>query len=498
MSLWQRAVHISGLNDDVTSSDIELHFGDVGTIDNVFILRHEITDRRTGSAYILFADAGMATSAITEKSGSELNGCKLTLKESDEGHELKLAGLLKGKLSGLEEVKEKVSALGQDDLMQLLQSVLSQNPTVLTNLTPPGAASLPVQQDVQSMNGPPHPPVHNVTHPMHVSPPVHNVTQTTGMHVLPPVHNVPQTMHVPPPPPPGLGFQSHGVKIPQFSGDGAKGELTYPQWKYEVKCLILEGQKPAVITHAIRRSLRGTAAEVMRNLGDSPSVDEVLSKFDVTFGNVLSIEQLFQEFYSTKQKDGESIPIWSCRLEDIITQLREQGCIGPDSGKDMVRSKFWSGLRYEEVKAASRHVFDSGTCYEALYKYVRTVHEQFVASHPVQHKGSVKGTVVQQQTDSSGLKELMAKISTVENTVKDLGSTVKLLEESVRSLSVSQPVVSVTRPPPSPQKTSKPRRSQIICHRCGRCGHHKKKCYAKIHINGTPLNPKAPSEMDGT
>ncbi len=140
----------------------------------------------------------------------------------------------------------------------------------------------------------------------------------------------------------------------------------------------------------------------------------------------MSTEQLFQEFYSTSQGDGESIPVWSCRLEDVITQRRQKGCIGPDSGKDMLRSKFWSGLRHEEVKSASRHIFDSYASYAELYAYVRTTHEQSVATHPVKQRGSTKGTVVHRlSTDNSLHKELLAKISTVENNVNYLGSTVK-------------------------------------------------------------------------
>ncbi len=66
MILWQRVVHIHRLNEH------HIHvYSDAGswTVVNVAILRRDITDRRTGSAYILFVDADMATHAISENQG---------------------------------------------------------------------------------------------------------------------------------------------------------------------------------------------------------------------------------------------------------------------------------------------------------------------------------------------------------------------------------------------------------------------------------------------
>ncbi len=136
--------------------------------------------------------------------------------------------------------------------------------------------------------------------------------------------------------------------------------MSYEQWKYEVNCLTTDGYSSSSILHAIRRSLRGTAADIVRYLGKKPTVDMILSRFDITFGNVLCTEQLFQEFYSARQKSEESISAWSCRLQDLLSQLREQGSLGPEAATDMLRSKFWSGLSSPDVQNASRHKFDSG------------------------------------------------------------------------------------------------------------------------------------------
>ncbi len=46
----------------------------------------------------------------------------------------------------------------------------------------------------------------------------------------------------------------------------------------------MEGHRLELLFQAIIRSLRGTAAKVLQNRGNNPTVHEILTKFDVTFG----------------------------------------------------------------------------------------------------------------------------------------------------------------------------------------------------------------------
>ena len=56
-------------------------------------------------------------------------------------------------------------------------------------------------------------------------------------------------------------------KIAFSSGDDYKaGEVKFWHWKSEVTSLLNEGYSQSVILQSIRRSVRGTAAEVMQNL----------------------------------------------------------------------------------------------------------------------------------------------------------------------------------------------------------------------------------------
>lgn len=65
-------------------------------------------------------------------------------------------------------------------------------------------------------------------------------------------------------------------KISLVNGDKVKGEATYDQWVYEVKCLLIEkAHKPEVIAQAIRRSLRGGASNLVRRLGIGASIPDI-------------------------------------------------------------------------------------------------------------------------------------------------------------------------------------------------------------------------------
>ena len=73
--------------------------------------------------------------------------------------------------------------------------------------------------------------------------------------------------------------QQKPPRISIFYGDSVKGEATYAQWVYEVKCLLIEKtHKPKVIAQAIRRSLRGEASNLVRRLGIGATIPEILDK----------------------------------------------------------------------------------------------------------------------------------------------------------------------------------------------------------------------------
>ncbi|XP_033759520.1 uncharacterized protein LOC117341767 [Pecten maximus] len=164
-------------------------------------------------------------------------------------------------------------------------------------------------------------------------------------------------------------------KISSFSGDESpkRGETTYEGWRYEVRCLASDSTlSEELVLQAVRKYLRGIARQTLIPLGPRATLDEVLKKLD-TFGNVASNEVVLQQFYSATQKEGESVTAFGCRLEALLQLAINSGHVSPSARDDMIRSKFWTGLRCDRLKGQTRHKYDSIKSYDLLLREVRAV-----------------------------------------------------------------------------------------------------------------------------
>lgn len=158
----------------------------------------------------------------------------------------------------------------------------------------------------------------------------------------------------------------HTPRISTFSGDDAKGEISYDQWRQEVLALEREGLPEATIHQCLRRSIRGTAADVVHNLGEEVSISEIVDKLDQMYGNVLPSENILEKFYSSRQEGQECVAAWACRLESIMAQIRKKEKLSKPEEESRLRSKFFSGLLKGNVKTAVRHRYDEGESYKEL------------------------------------------------------------------------------------------------------------------------------------
>ena len=179
----------------------------------------------------------------------------------------------------------------------------------------------------------------------------------------------------------GVGgpFVSHHMpKISNFSGAAdRKDEVPFDLWALEVRSLI-DGQlyAPEVLTQAVRRSLRGQASRVLLHLGQRPTVADILGRLETIFGTVCTDASLLEQFYTEEQRDGEAATSWGSRLEDIVATLRERGKVSSTSGNEMLRNKFWTGLRSSKLKGATRHRFDTPSTFLELLAQVRAAEHE--------------------------------------------------------------------------------------------------------------------------
>ena len=120
---------------------------------------------------------------------------------------------------------------------------------------------------------------------------------------------------------------------------------------------------------AVRSSLKGEAATVLR-LGPNILVQDVIAKFDSSYGNVLETEDILTEFYIAKQKNTEDCAAWSLRLEDLITKAIRKGKVSTSSANDMLRTMFYKVLR-QDLRDISGYMFHTISAFDRLRVAIR-------------------------------------------------------------------------------------------------------------------------------
>lgn len=116
----------------------------------------------------------------------------------------------------------------------------------------------------------------------------------------------------------------HFAKISTFYGVAGKGEVGFYTWKYEVKCLLKEKvYREKQILQGIRRSCKGEAANILRRLGTGVSAEEILKKFESTYGHIDSEEMVLKKFYACQQTQEESVTTYTAKLEELFAHAVE-------------------------------------------------------------------------------------------------------------------------------------------------------------------------------
>ena len=214
-------------------------------------------------------------------------------------------------------------------------------------------------------------------------------------------------------------------KLPIFSGDDSvKNEVSYEVWRYEVRCLKVDGLlSEANVLQAIRKSLRGAARETLIPLGEEATSDSMIAKLDTLFGHVRSNESVMQNFYSATQREGETVTAFGCRLESMLQVAIQNGHISISARDDMLRSKFWTGLRSEKLKSQTRHKYDNILSYELLLREIRAVDMEINPEGQkvtkAQHKPMQTDTV-QAMNEKSVIDKLSEQMNSMMNKLKEL------------------------------------------------------------------------------
>lgn len=335
-----------------------------------------------------------------------------------------------------------------------------------------------------------------------------------------------------PSPDPHLSDSSTG-KTPRLSifyGDKSnKGEATYQQWRYEVKCLVNEHRySDSVILESIRRSLKGEAKDIVMRLGYSPSIAQILEKFESVYGSVEVESTILAQFYSARQRDDEDVSSWSLRLEHILSEAVELGQVQSSDTNDMLRSTFFMGLR-PHLRDVCGHKYDAIREFDKLRVEVRRLEQQQRSSLPSQNPS--KQTHCKSATDVASdkfakIEGLLSKLQSDVDQLKSVGVDSHIHQQQFVSLRQNnnnksyphqQPNHAFSYRPPNPRHNQhppvqhprpasgrqyrpnvaegRPERAEPTCWRCGQRGHMQIGCRVRLdHNRGSHLNFSAPAK----
>lgn len=140
-----------------------------------------------------------------------------------------------------------------------------------------------------------------------------------------------------------------------------------------------------------------------------------------------------QKFYSENQQQNQSVAEYGMKLESIIQSAVDKGQINPQAKNEMLRSKFWSGLRDPLLKNASRYKYDTVMDFDQLRKEIRSI-ELDLSNYSV---SQVNETKVQQQavvSQSEKLDELLKNLKTLNKRMESVESEVKKFKEDKKNV----------------------------------------------------------------
>ena len=112
-------------------------------------------------------------------------------------------------------------------------------------------------------------------------------------------------------------------KLSIFSGERVKGEASFDQWSYELQSLRRTYSESA-LREGIQRSLRGAAADRVHNMGPEVTLDSIIKKFSIIYGNVKSYDILMGDFYHANQGEEETVTSFATHIEGLLSYVRDK------------------------------------------------------------------------------------------------------------------------------------------------------------------------------
>ena len=176
-------------------------------------------------------------------------------------------------------------------------------------------------------------------------------------------------------------------------------ELNFNQWCIDIKSY--QASYPDIILlPAIRKSIVSKAKSVIRHLGPSYTVDEVITVFTQEYEGVASSNVIFKDFYQLKQACNEQAQVFSIQLRDMLTRLsiRFPDRVPEEDHDKILKDCFFYGIQ-SDIHNSIHHLFDDDTVTfsQLLVKTHRNEEEE--TSSKLVNKSAVADTTLEERVD---------------------------------------------------------------------------------------------------
>ena len=151
------------------------------------------------------------------------------------------------------------------------------------------------------------------------------------------------------------------IDIEKFSGTEPTptNELNFDQWCIDIRSYQVS-YPDNILLPAIQKSIVGRAKSVIRHLGPSYTVEEVITVLTQEYEGVASSDMIFKDFYQLRQERNEKVQIFSIRLRDMLTKLsiRFPDRVPKEDHDKILKDQFFYGIK-SELQNSIRHLYNN-------------------------------------------------------------------------------------------------------------------------------------------
>ena len=193
------------------------------------------------------------------------------------------------------------------------------------------------------------------------------------------------------------------IDIRKFNGTEPTptDELNFDQWCIDVRSYQVS-YPDNILLPAIQKSIVGRAKSVIRHLGPSYTMEEVIMVLTQEYEGVASSNVIFKDFYQLRQERNEKVQIFSIRLRDMLTKLsiRFPDRVPKEDHDKILKDRFFSGIK-SELQNSIRHLYDneSVTFSQLLVKAHRNEEEETTSCVVSKNMMVQDGTTLEQRID---------------------------------------------------------------------------------------------------